>query len=133
MSEDDPFEEIERVIGQVTEQFGTATGAVPVDVVDADDSVRVRADLPGTDPEDVEVSLHDGHRLSIDVAGDASAEARDGRYVRRERRRQSVSRTISLPAPVDEESASATFENGVLTVTVDKRDAGDEGTEIPVN
>lgn len=133
MSESNPFEEIERAIGQMSEQLGMGAGEITVDVVEADGTYIVEADLPGVDPGAVEVSLHDGHQLSIDVEREAYDEDRDGRYVRRERRRTAASRTISLPSRVDETSASATYEDGVLRVTLEKETTEGEGTDIPVN
>jgi HSP20 family protein len=102
VSEYNPFQEIERAIGEMSEQFGVTVGEIPVDVVDEGDQFLVHADLPGVDPSEVEVSLHDGHRLSIDVEHEATTETTDGRYVRRERRRDARSRTISLPSPESE-------------------------------
>jgi len=133
VSEYNPFQEIERAIGQMSEQFGMGLGEIPMDVVDEGETFRVHVDLPGVDPSEVEVSLHEGHRLTVDVDQEAYVETSDGRYVRRERHRDAASRTISLPAPVDEDSASATYDDGVLTVTLDKRTTDDEGTDIPVN
>ena len=51
-------------------------------------------------------------------------------YIRRERRRHDVERRVTLPAAVDETGASATLDDGVLTVSLPKR--GGDGTEIAV-
>lgn len=133
MSEYNPFQEIERAIGQMSEQLGMQLGEIPVDVLDEGDSYRVHADLPGVDPGEVEVTLQEGHRLTIDVDRTAYSEESDGRYVRRERHRDERSRTISLPGAVDEESASASYEDGVLSVTLEKQTSEGDGTDIPVN
>lgn len=133
MSEYNPFQEIERAIGQMSEQFGVGFGEIAVDVVDREDTFLVHADLPGVDPDEVEVALHDGHQVTIEVERESFAEENEGRYVRRERHRDAVSRTVSLPAPVDEDSASATYDDGVLTITLEKRTTDDESTDIPVN
>lgn len=133
MSEYNPFQEIERAIGEMGEQFGMTLGEIPIDVVDEGETFLVHADLPGVDPSEVEVALHDGHQLSIEVEREAYSEESDGRYVRRERHRDARSRTISLPAGVDEKSASATYDDGVLSVTLEKQRTTDDGTDIPVN
>ena len=128
VSEYNPFQEIERAIGQMSEQFGMSLGEIPVDVIEVDDQFEVRADLPGVDPDEVEVSLHDGHQLSIEGEHEAYLESDDGRYVRRERHHDAVSRTVSLPAPVEEDSASATYSDGVLTVIAPGEPAAMEKT-----
>jgi HSP20 family protein len=125
-----PFEDIEEMIDLMTGQFGTG-GELPVDVVDADDSFVVRADLPGYAEDDIEVTLLDEHRLSIGATRDPPDD--EGAYVRRERRTDGVSRTVRLPEAVETEDTGATYEAGVLTVTLGKRTAGaGTGTDIPV-
>lgn len=138
----DPFKDIEELFDRLNSGFGdlgreleTGIGSsnVLVDVADADDQVVVTADLPGYDKSDVDVSVK-GRQLRI--AADSTSESTSGddeNYYRRERSRRRVSRTVPLPVDVDESGASATYENGVLTVTLPKREAGDDGTDIRVN
>lgn len=134
MTDANPFEEIERVFDLVSEQLGTGLSSVPVDVLNADDAFVLWADLPGADPDDVAVRVSDGHEVTVEVTSDRRAERSDGTYVVRERRRGATSRTVTLPSPVAEEEAAASFEAGVLEVTLPKYSAdGDEGTEIPVD
>ena len=58
----------------------------------------------------------------------------DGTFVQRERRQQSASRTVHLPVAVEESDTAASYEDGVLTVTLPKISAEhDDGTDIPVN
>ncbi|MFB6297413.1 MAG: Hsp20/alpha crystallin family protein [Salinirussus sp.] len=114
---DDPFdeffEEIERMMnemmgGNANVQFGGfdpdqgSSRDVHVDVHETEKEVRVVADVPGVDKEDIELKC-DGTTLTIDAAGP------DREY--RER--------IGLPTRVDEHSASATYNNGVLEVRFD--------------
>lgn len=138
----DPFKDIEELFDRLNSGFGdlgreleTGIGSsnVLVDVADADDQVVVTADLPGYEKSDVDVSVK-GRQLRI--AAESTSESTSGddeNYYRRERSRRSVSRTVPLPVDVDESGASATYENGVLTVTLPKREAGDDGTDIRVN
>jgi HSP20 family protein len=59
---------------------------------------------------------------------DAAADTDDNvRYHRRERRTRSVSRRVPIPAPVERDGASASYDGGVLTVTLLKRSAPDAG------
>lgn len=57
----------------------------------------------------------------------------EGRYLRRERRRRSVSRSVRLPDAVDADATDATYRNGVLTVIFPKLEAENDGTNIPIN
>jgi HSP20 family protein len=130
---DDPFAEIERLVDRLggLEGAGLATASVPVDVVDGDDEVVVRADLPGYEVDDIDVTVDDG-TLALRAAREAATTEEGDDYVRRERERRRVSRQLSLPAPVVEEEATASYDDGVLTVRLPKRDASGEGHEIEV-
>jgi HSP20 family protein len=128
-----PFTDIERFFEQMNRAFGDTMPTRPhelaVDVVETDTDIVVSADLPGFDREDVTLSLS-GRDLTIDADHETDAETAaeddDTRYVRRERTHRAVSRTVRLPDAVDEEAASATFTNGVLTVTLPRETVDDD-------
>jgi HSP20 family protein len=103
----------------------TRQGGMQVDVAEYDDEIVVTADLPGFEKSDIDLSLA-GDALTIRADRDSESEAESGNYVRRERRRQSVYRTISLPAEVDESETGASYANGVLTVTLPMIHTDDE-------
>lgn len=128
---EDAFDEIERLFGRWSQEFGTELAGVPTDVIETGDAVVVRADLPGYDADDVDVTLTDDRTLEISAAREAPDV--EGRYVTRERRQRTASRTVSLPASVDAEGTTADYEAGVLEVRLEKRTADDEdGEDIPV-
>lgn len=127
---DDPFREVEELFDQLTAFGGMVGGDVPVDVVDADDELIVQAELPGRASEDIDVQLREDRRLTIE-AGPPTSDA-EGRYVSRERAEGPVSRTISLPAAVDQDGTSANYDRGVLTVRLAKFTGDENGTDIPV-
>jgi HSP20 family protein len=133
MSRRNPFEEIEQMFERMNQQFGQfndmsvpATQSLSVDLADHEDSFEVTADLPGYEREDIDLSVAD-RTLRISAERDESTEEGEGNYLRRERRRRSVSRSLSLPEEVVEEEASAAYTNGVLTVTLPKA-TSDEGS-----
>lgn len=130
---DDPLAEIERLVERFggLDDTGLATASVPVDVVDADDEVVVRADLPGYEADDIDVTVDDG-TLALRATREAATTEEGDDYVRREREHRRMSRRLSLPAPVVEEKATASYDDGVLTVRLPKRDAGGEGHEIEI-
>ena len=90
-----------------------------VDVIDKGDKVVVAADIPGVEKEDLSVNIS-GDRLEISAERKKEAEEKKEGYVRRERTYTSYYRVIPLPAEVDADTADATFENGVLEITMPK-------------
>lgn len=131
MVDGDPLEDIERVFGLLSQQFGTELAGVPTDVVDAGDAFVVLADLPGFDREAIDVTLSEGRTVEIAATRERDDDV-DGRYVRRERRRRAADRTVTLPAAVEPDGAAATYEDGVLRVRFPKASSDDEGETIPV-
>jgi HSP20 family protein len=121
-----PFDEIEEMLEGMSRQFETGvvgeTGAVPVDVRDEGDAYVVLADLPGYGSDDLELRLS-GRHLEIDAERTTESELEED-YVRRERTRTDVNRTVRLPEEVDDEAVTASLDDGVLTVRLPKRDAG---------
>ena len=134
MRRDNPFESIEAFIERMEREFDAdllgRTGSIDVDVRDGDGEFVVTADLPGYDEDGIEVTLTDA-TLRVEAERGTDVEAESGEYIRRERTREFISRSVRLPEPVAEEGVSATFSNGVLTVTLEKRDAGG-GTQIDI-
>ena len=90
-----------------------------VDVIDKGDKVVVAADVPGVEKEDLSVNIS-GDRLEISAERKKEAEEKKEGYVRRERTYTSYYRLVPLPAEVDADKADATFENGVLEITMPK-------------
>jgi len=132
MSDRDPLSEIERAFDVLGDPFGGAS--VPADVVDEGDSFVVHVDLVAVVAGEIDVQLVENRRLTISAASTEDSELSDGTYVKRERRKQSVERTVRLPEAVEESETAASYENGVLTVTLPKiTPETDDGTDIPVN
>ena len=90
-----------------------------VDVIDKGDKVVVAADIPGVEKGDLSVNIR-GDRLEISAERKKEAEEKKEGYIRRERTYTSYYRAIPLPAEVDADKADATFENGVLEITMPK-------------
>lgn len=97
--------------------LGTSAGAMPVDMYQQDGNVVVKAPLPGVKPEDIDISVV-GDTLTIKGETKQEQEYKEENVIRRERRFGTFSRTVSLPSPVDTSKAAASFENGVLTLTL---------------
>ena len=93
--------------------------------------IRVTAELPGLDEKDVDISLEDG---VLTLRGEKRSEVDDKDRGYSERSYGRFERRIGLPNGIDREHASATFDNGVLTVTLPKTEAANENVRrIPIN
>jgi HSP20 family protein len=90
-----------------------------LDVADAGGRYLIRASLPGVQPDDVHLSVQ-GETLTIRGERKPEQTESDARWLLRERRPGTVERTITLPSPVDVDAAHASFETGVLTLSLPK-------------
>ena len=93
-----------------------------LDIVERDNEVVVRAELPGVDKKDIDVSVTDS---TITIKGCTKKETREekGDYFRSEISQGSFSRTATLPCDVDGKKAHATFTDGILELTIPKLEA----------
>jgi HSP20 family protein len=96
------------------------SGKIPrIDVVDRSKEVVIRAEIPGVDKKDLDVTMTD---TAVTVKGSTRIEKKDERedYYRSEISKGSFSRTVALPDNVDAEKAKASFTDGLLEITVPK-------------
>ena len=100
-------------------ELKSAAGAPNVDVVDREEEVCVRAEVPGFRKADIEVSVS-GSSVTIKATREESSSEEEGDYLRREMSRGYLSRTVALPAEVDGDKADARLRDGVLEITVPK-------------
>lgn len=105
--------------------FGRASGVPKVDVKEGKDAYTMEMDLPGMSEKDVNVELDHGV-LTVssqheEKREEKSDEAKDGKWLIRERRTTSFSRRFTLPEDVDGENVEANFKNGVLTVRIPRK------------
>ena len=111
----------------VRRPFGAMGGfdgqtALPLDVTRTADELVVEAALPGIKPEDVEITVEDG---TLQIRGEFREDRKsgEGESLVQEIRRGTVARAITLPTGLEADKASATFENGVLTLRIPKAEA----------
>jgi HSP20 family protein len=90
-----------------------------VDVVDREAEIVVRAEVPGVKKEDIEVSVS-GDVLTIKGESKHEEKEEKGDYWRSEITRGSFSRTLQLPAAVDEDKVKAEMKDGLLQLTLPK-------------
>lgn len=104
-------------LGEMAKPF---EGKMPkVDVIERDDEVVVKAELPGVDKKDLDVSVTEN---SVTIKGTTSHEEKEekGDYYRCEISRGAYTRTVSLPSYVDADKAKASFKDGVLELKLPK-------------
>ena len=87
-----------------------------------DENLRVEAELPGFELDELEMYVTGGNQLSI-KGERKQPEMGDGVWHRQERGFGSFSRAVELPYQVDADSVSAEFEHGVLSITLPKAEA----------
>jgi HSP20 family protein len=110
---------------------GDESNYFPVDLVETGDDIVVKASLPGVKPEDIDISVT-GQVLTLKGESREDKEENEKGYYRRERRHGTFVRQFSLPTEVDSQKAQATFENGVLRLSLPKADQAKPKT-IKVN
>jgi len=93
-----------------------------MDVSESDKEICIRADMPGMDEKDIQISL-ENNTLTISGEKRTEKEEKGQTYHRMERRYGSFSRSIGLPEGVDFDKIDAKFKNGVLTVKLPKPEA----------
>lgn len=97
----------------------TAPRTLELDIYETENEVVVKAAVPGLKPEDIDVTIA-GDTLSIKGETQEEKEERGKNYLRRERRYGAFSRAVSLPAGLQADKAEASFEDGMLTLTIPK-------------
>lgn len=144
-----PFRGLEQQIERLQRQFEEALGAwdsemfeeshlgaatMGIDLADRGDEFVLTADVPGFDPDDIDIRLSaDRIYIKAEREHEEIEEDEDELYLRSERARQALSRSCRLPDRVDEEAATATYKNGVLTIHLPKQEpSGPNGTKIDI-
>jgi HSP20 family protein len=110
---------------------GSSEARLPLDITSSEEAITVEAALPGIRPEDVEITVHQD-TLTIGVKEQAERESQEGERVYRELRRSSGTRTLTLPNGLDTEHAVATFDNGLLRLSIPRAEAA-KPRQIPVS
>ncbi len=107
----------ERAMDQLGIKGGERDWCPPIDVVETGDAVHVDVELPGIDPDSVEVTLA-GHMLTITAP--ISSAKQEGQVRRRERPRGRFKRSIPLPVSVNPEEVNAESRHGLLSIRIAK-------------
>jgi HSP20 family protein len=136
----DPFTNLRRLNSALDEAFGAwpgeenlpASSWLPAcDVFEDKDAVKLLAELPGVRPEDVKLSVENN---VLTIRGEKQQQSGDpsGRVHSLERSYGRFERSFTLPSTIDPERISASFEHGILTVTIPKAERA-RPRDIPVS
>ncbi len=91
-----------------------------VDIIENEKKFKVKAEIAGYNPDDIDVSVTDGF-LTISGKRKEEEEEKEENYLRRELSYGSFQRTIALPETSNCEEAEASFKNGMLTIDIPKK------------
>ena len=94
----------------------------PVDIKEDENHYYIKADVPGVDSKDIEITLERG---VLTISGSRQMESKEeaNGYRRVERFRGRFTRAFSLPDTADADNVDATVKNGVLEVTINKKES----------
>jgi HSP20 family protein len=112
------------------EFFSLGEWAPSLDLTETKDALVAKVEVAGIDPKDIQVSLQEGV-LTIRGEKKQEKEEKDARQHRVERSYGAFTRAIRLPLAVDGEKVTASFKNGLLTVTLPKAAAA-RASAIPI-
>ena len=101
------------------ESTGERACALPVDVYETDQELVITLTVPGTDPEDVDITI-EGDTLTI--KGEIQGPLENVNYLIQERTYGAFNRVLRLNIPVQADKAEASFDKGVLTLVIPKKE-----------
>jgi HSP20 family protein len=101
--------------------FETGVNMPSVNIIEGEDNFRIEVAAPGLDKKDFKLNL-DNNVLTITSEKEEKREEEKERYMRREFQYSSFKRSFTLPQSVDAGNISANHNNGVLTITIPKRE-----------
>ena len=108
-------------VGDPTLQMHWNASVPSADIIESEDQVEIALDLPGYDPESMEVRV-EGDVLTVKAERKQAFLDKARAYLRNERRTGITERSFVLPTKVDSSKCHAQFRNGVLTLTIPTRE-----------
>jgi len=109
------------VLGEREGELSTRPWAPAVDIYETDTSIVLKAELPGVEPKDVVVRVED-NTLYLKGERKFAKETKEENYHRVERSYGSFARSFALPNSIDADKVAAEYKDGLLTLTLPKRE-----------
>ena len=127
---DDLFDGFERPVRNGARYNASVPAVMRTDVKESETGYELDIDLPGFKKSDVQAQLKEGYlTISASTSKEEGDKDKDGKYLRRERYYGSCSRSFYVGEAVTQEDIKARFEDGILKVTVPKKEAKPEVEE----
>jgi len=131
----DPFTELDKIQKELHRLFNFSFTNKPyeesvnlysqeipnIDISDAENSLQIKADLPGLKKEEIDISI-ENNLLTIKGEKNIQTEKKEKNYYKKERVQRSFFRTIELPVEIDNSKINAKYENGVLELNLPKKE-----------
>lgn len=129
----EPFRDVGRILEEFPsfpklEKFGWD---LAVDVYEKDNNIIAEMNLPGIDPDQINITVEDNY-LRISGAREESREEQNKRYYSKEIKRGSFERLIHLSDPVQKDKVKAEYKNGELTITLPKIAISKGGEKVKI-
>ncbi len=128
----DPFRSVDSVLRRMSDvfddvqrggvRFEIGDFAPRVDIAHTDKAISFHAELPGLTKEDVKISINEDNVLTIRGEKKREETSEEKNFVRVERSFGSFTRSFTLPDNLEASAVQATFENGVLNITIPKKE-----------
>ena len=116
------FEDLFRSLGMRPFSMEAETPMIKVDITESDNAYKVRAEIPGVKKRDLKVQV-EGNRITISCETKQEKEEKEGeRVISRECHQGASYRSFTLGSEVDETKAEAKYENGMLDLTLPKKE-----------
>lgn len=119
------------VVGRTSDESALSTWVPAVDIYETEHELVVKADLPDVDPKDLDIRV-ENNLLTIHGERKFEKKVSEENYLRVERSYGTFSRSFSLSNTVNPEAIKADYQNGVLTLSIPKREEA-KPKQIKVN
>ncbi|MGZ7136320.1 MAG: Hsp20 family protein [Methanobacterium sp.] len=106
-------------VGKTLSDYTTALQKPPADIIETNDSIIIKIDLPGVAKDDIDIGIA-GESIDIIAKFEEESEAEDINYIQKERSYGETKRIIKLPSEIKVKEASAKFKDSVLTINLPK-------------
>jgi len=103
-----------------TFSFSTLSKMPNIDVIDRNKEVFIKAELPGFDKDDLDISIAN-NQLVIKAKSCTEEKEEEGDYLKQEIRKSEIYRSVLLPAEVEEDNIKTSYKNGILKLTIPKQ------------